>query len=399
MNTKLKWSDPEFHDEIPQKETSDLGKTQKSQVHLVALLAQITDKGSQLSDLVVNRIRSEVPQYSVVPPASHREVVAGQVAGILAGLQEQRTPSPSQISGARELGRRRAAQGIALGNVIEAYHIAYREIWNELLELSRAENAGTSEPLLSVVALLWNWFHRLSAAVAEGHSDELRSNSTTRAVIQREFLHALISGTALQHRALATSLGFDPDGPFQVACIEGFPRHLSARLDEELAGNGGAVLFDDERTVVVLQNVAAPEFLERLHALASTAIAGVGHTRTGLSGATDSVKDAQLVLTRACKLGRSITLAEDWLMAILDNSAAHLRPLLRHGTEVAARNDRLAETLRAFATSGFSLSACARELRVHPNTVKYRLDRWRELTGWDVHDVEGLVASLRCLEG
>ncbi|WP_010595674.1 helix-turn-helix domain-containing protein, partial [Rhodococcus sp. P14] len=59
----------------------------------------------------------------------------------------------------------------------------------------------------------------------------------------------------------------------------------------------------------------------------------------------------------------------------------------------------LAETLRAFATSGFSLSACARELRVHPNTVKYRLDRWRELTGWDVHDVEGLVASLRCLEG
>ncbi|MFD2395553.1 hypothetical protein ACFSSF_19355 [Dietzia aerolata] len=31
--------------------------------------------------------------------------------------------------------------------------------------------------------------------------------------------------------------------------------------------------------------------------------------------------------------------------------------------------------------------------------MKYRLDRWRDLTGWDVHTVDGLVASLRCLEG
>jgi len=376
-----------------------LCNAQKNQLHLVALLEQITDNASQLSNLVVSRIRSEVPHYSAIPLPSHHEAVEHQVVGILAGLREHRTPSASHISNARNLGRERATQGIALRDVIEAYHVAYREIWNELLALSRTENADRSEPLLTAVASLWNWFHRLSAAVAEGHSDELRTTSTTRAVIQREFLDALVTGSAPQHPALATGLGFDPDASFQVACLEGLPRHLIARLDEELADNGGAVLYDDESTVVVLQHHPASNFLESMHALASSAIAGIGHARTGMSGATESLKDARLALDRACRLGRSIMLADDWLMAVLDDSIARLDPLLRHGIDVAARNNRLADTLRAFANSGFSLSVCARELRIHPNTVKYRLDRWRDLTGWDVHNVEGLVASLRCLEG
>ena len=372
---------------------------QKNQLQLAALLEQVTDSSSTLTNLVVSRIRSEVPHYSVVPLSSHREASGRQVVGILAGLREHRTPSASQISDARDLGRQRATKGIALVDVIEAYHVAYREIWNELLKLARTENAGHSEPLLAAVALLWNWFHRLSAAVAEAHSDELRTRSTTRAVIQREFLEALATGNAPLHPGLATVLGFDPDAPFQVACLEGLPRHLITNLDKELADSGGAVLYDDERTVVVLQNHPASDFLQSMHALAASAIAGIGHVRTGMSGAAESLKDAQLALDRASRLGRSITLADDWLMAVLDDSAGHLTPLLQHGTEVAASNDRLAETVGAFATSGFSLSVCARELRVHPNTVKYRLDRWRDLTGWDVRTVDGLVASLRCLEG
>ena len=34
---------------------------------------------------------------------------------------------------ARGVGHRRAAAGMTLPDVIEAYHIAYREIWAELL--------------------------------------------------------------------------------------------------------------------------------------------------------------------------------------------------------------------------------------------------------------------------
>ena len=52
------------------------------------------------------------------------------------------------------------------------------------------------------------------------------------------------------------------------------------------------------------------------------------------------------------------------------------RPLQSHSTE-------LLTTLWAYLDSGRSLEATARELFVHPNTVRYRLKRVNDIIGWD----------------
>ncbi|WP_258059578.1 PucR family transcriptional regulator [Rathayibacter rathayi] len=52
------------------------------------------------------------------------------------------------------------------------------------------------------------------------------------------------------------------------------------------------------------------------------------------------------------------------------------RPLQTHSTE-------LLTTLWAYLDNGRSLEATARELFVHPNTVRYRLKRVAEVIGWD----------------
>lgn len=43
----------------------------------------------------------------------------------------------------------------------------------------------------------------------------------------------------------------------------------------------------------------------------------------------------------------------------------------------------LLETVDAYVNGGHSLEATARELFVHTNTVRYRLKRITEVTGWD----------------
>ena len=43
----------------------------------------------------------------------------------------------------------------------------------------------------------------------------------------------------------------------------------------------------------------------------------------------------------------------------------------------------LAETLDAYLDSGGAIEACARQLFVHPNTVRYRLKRIADFTGRD----------------
>lgn len=52
------------------------------------------------------------------------------------------------------------------------------------------------------------------------------------------------------------------------------------------------------------------------------------------------------------------------------------RPLLNNSAE-------LLETLATYLESGRSLEATAKELFVHPNTVRYRLKRISEIIGWD----------------
>jgi purine catabolism regulator len=55
----------------------------------------------------------------------------------------------------------------------------------------------------------------------------------------------------------------------------------------------------------------------------------------------------------------------------------------------AQRNgEPLVEALVELARHGFQFRACARTLGVHPNTLRYRLDRATEITGMDVRDPE-----------
>jgi sugar diacid utilization regulator len=39
-------------------------------------------------------------------------------------------------------------------------------------------------------------------------------------------------------------------------------------------------------------------------------------------------------------------------------------------------------------------SVAARQLHIHPKGGRFRLDRWRTLTGWSVETFNGLMASL-----
>ena len=53
---------------------------------------------------------------------------------------------------------------------------------------------------------------------------------------------------------------------------------------------------------------------------------------------------------------------------------------------LAASQGSLLETLSAYLGTGRSLEAAARTLFVHPNTVRYRLRRVSDVTGWDPLD-------------
>ncbi|MDT7652912.1 MAG: hypothetical protein QOI36_4318, partial [Pseudonocardiales bacterium] len=89
--------------------------------------------------------------------------------------------------------------------------------------------------------------------------------------------------------------------------------------------------------------------------------------------------------------------AHDWLAVSLSRQATRLAPLFTRAAATAQADVHLAEAVLAFADNGLSLAGAARALHLHPNSLSYRLDRWRERSGWDPRTGDGLVASLVAL--
>ena len=363
------------------------------------LLESLSARVGELSRDITDRIRAEVPGYAKLPYAEHHRDVRAQIETIVTGLRTRRPPTASALEQTRAVGRRRAAAQLALPDVVEAYHIAYREIWNELLAGAKRHDPDLTPELAGEVAPVWLWFHRLTAAVADAHATELRTRVATRLTRRRQFLQALTDGAHGAAR-LARALGFDPDGEFVVACAGPLDEEAVDRLDSALEASATPAIcvHDAGRAVLISQGLQAglAAIVRQSHRDIQLRI-GTGLPRAGLVGASASLADALDALGLAHAAGRDVHFAGDWLMTLLHAQQHRLAGLLSGGAEIAAEYPRLPETVRAYASSGYSISACARLLHIHPNTAKYRLERWKALTGWDTQTFPGLASSLLCL--
>ena len=88
----------------------------------------------------------------------------------------------------------------------------------------------------------------------------------------------------------------------------------------------------------------------------------------------------------------------DWLMSCLVAIKPRFEAIVAPTMAVAQRHPDLAQTVLAYSRCRYSVSACARQLQIHPNSARYRLDRWKALTGHDVETAHGLTASVIALE-
>lgn len=359
------------------------------------LLAEI----EPFADGVVDRLREQLPSYSAVPLEEHRELVRGQMRQILEGLIAHEGPGPSELADARELGWRRAAQGVPLPEVIEAYHTCYSEIWLALV----AETAGDAErtsALVADAATLWSWTHQLSAGVASGHAEALQTRFAEKAELRRKLFNALFDGRAGEPESarMAAVLDFEPAGQFQAVCVTDTGGRTPDEVQQELDRKSGTAVCGARggMVVVLVQGTPAASVIKTLE-LDQGAV-GIGIPRSGLAGAAASVADGESALRLAELRGGTVEYERAWLLSTMFQNREALREPLAQGVETAAEHPHLAETVRAFAENGFRVADCARQMHLHPNSAKYRLDRWQQLTGWDVQTFAGLMSSLAAIE-
>ena len=160
-------------------------------------------------------------------------------------------------------------------------------------------------------------------------------------------------------------------------------RRAAGRFAEDVM-----VGIQGDKLILVLGNVADPESAYvRLSELFAPGAGGVRPAGCHLADATASAKAAfaGMAVAKGWSAAPRPVSADDLLPERVlggDDSAKRALLISIYRPLIAASNG-LVETLSSYLQGGHSLEAAARDLFVHSNTVRYRLRRVCDVTGWD----------------
>jgi hypothetical protein len=287
------------------------------------------------------------------------------------------------------LGRGELRSGRSLDALQLAYRIGARVAWRRFAAAAR--NAGVDGSTQALLAeAIFAYIDELSGESVEGYAGEQAVDAGERQRRQSELVRAVVSGSAEEIDRLAAAVGWT--APRRLAVL--VCRHRNTERLAALVGEGALGGRIDEHVVVIVADPDAPGRRARI-------ARGLGN-RAAAIGPTVALDHAHASYERAM---RCSVLQDAGVIApdCLADSEVHLAALVVHAdptalADLAARRlaaldglthmqrERMETTLAAWLARHGSVPETAADLVVHPQTVRYRVARLRELLGSDLDD-------------
>ncbi len=356
-------------------------------------LAWLRTLTGELSTATLKRLDDTLPWYRDMPPG--RRSAVGMVAqnGITAFISWFDDPKSIPWIAADVFGAapRELLRSVSLQQTLQLIRVTV-----EVVE----ERVKDDDESLREAILLYS--REIAFAAADVYARAAEARGLWDARLEALVVDSILTGeydSELPSRIAA--LGWNGHGEVSVL-VGTAPRMLDVDMLRRTARHLDADVLigvQGSRLVLVIGRVDPPEDAEQREPMAFLAIAGqlepgfgpghlvLGHEVPSLVEAAQSARAALagFAVAKAWRNAPRPTLANDLLpeRALAGDQAARrtlveniYKPLQNHSPE-------LLNTLWCYLDNGRSLEATARELFVHPNTVRYRLKRISEVIGWD----------------
>jgi PucR C-terminal helix-turn-helix domain/GGDEF-like domain len=374
---------------------------------------------------MARRIRAEIPEYE----AAGADVVADLESLAIETSRLLGEMLAGDIRGDRDdlaviRGRvaRRVDQGIALEPFLHAYRVAQGEYWRACSRQSQTADLSR-EAAFALGSRLHEAMDTITAHAAEGYLREESRVSRRSGRATRDLVERLIAGRAKEvGRRPAAAAGLDLGSELTVAVVraEGAGRSLDdeleslrAALEETTASRRArrlpAVRQGELVVIAADRDGALRESLETVRAATASGRrldvrVGLGRPAPGAESVAGGYREAILALSYTSVERPLLSLAElgSLQVAVAGTDLTSRQVIESHGARFAALPDptraHVAATVRAFAAASLNVATAASDLGLHPNTLRYRLDRITEQTGHDPHTFVGLVELICVLE-
>ncbi len=345
-----------------------------------------------LATAAIARMDEVLPWYRAMPAESRSWVNLVAQAGIAAFVEWFRRPDAPQAISADVFGTapRELTRSVTLQQTVELVRVVIAVVEERIEEIAPGDEAEMREAVL-------RYSREIAFAAAQVYAEAAEARGAWDARLEALVVDALLRGEvddSLRSRAAALGwgthesvvvvVGHAPDAEPEVV-VDEIRRVARAHHQDVLTGVQGdrlvAILGGAPDSVLATRHLVAqfgpgpvvvgPSVPDLLAAPASAAAAVAGFLAArGWPDAPRPVLADDLLPERA--------LAGDEL------ARRHLVELVYRPLQEAG--SALVETLAAFLEQTASLEATARILFVHPNTVRYRLRRVTEVSGYAPSD-------------
>lgn len=364
--------------------------------NLKAVGRQLLTRVDELSAEQCRIIRERVAAYRDPGLVTDEDLFAAGRDQMVFVLEVMGSGTPD-TSAAGRVGRLRAEQGVPLADVMSAYRAGGQFLWDQLSQAIDAAGLSRQE-LRAAASQAWQNQDRYTDAMAEGYREVVVEQLLQRDQERSALVGGLIDGrlpTGITAWDAAHLLGLPESGCFVVVAIDSGPldyRALGA-TEKALRDHGFASAWRVEPDMQV--GVVAVVTRSRLGEL-NEVLRGLGVRRIGVSPVYDgypppgsplNYAKAALLATTEDEAVVAFDVNPYAIAAITDpQTMERYRDLVLGGLADVGAADRqlLVSTFQQWVACDGSIPATAGALFCHPNTVRYRLRRLKQLTGRDV---------------
>ncbi|BBZ59926.1 PucR family transcriptional regulator [Mycolicibacterium monacense] len=357
-----------------------------------SVLRRLKQYSGRLATEAVASMQDRLPFFAGLEASQRASVHLVVQTAVVNFVEWMRNPQSnvSYTAQAFEVVPQDLTRRIALRQTVEMVRTTM-EFFEEAVPLL----ARSDEQVTALTAGILRYSRDLAFAAASAYADAAEARGAWDTRMEANVVDAVVRGdVGPELQSQAATLNWDATAPATVIVGLPHPDRIDLAADDVrdiVTRNDRAALSDVHGTwlVAIVSGPISPtdRFLKEIlvafadgpvvvgptaptlsaaHLSATEAIAGMNAV-AGWSGAPRPVSARELLPERAL-------LGDATAIAALETEV--MRPLGDAGPA-------LTETLDAYLDAGGAIEACARQLFVHPNTVRYRLKRIADFTGRD----------------
>jgi hypothetical protein len=363
---------------------------------VVATIDRLRESLDSWADRFLRLAREHVPGYDLLDDDDIRTSARTFVSNEIAELESLRLPDDALRSQLEAFALRRVAQGVSTETLSLSYGLGSREMLALMDEIA-AEVGMPTDLLLAIHDSTWEFANEASAVFARVQHGLLVERARVDAERLSAFTRGVLGGAFSSHEIDRDAAVFGLDARRHYVALA-LRASSTAEADAMRRLIAAATRTTADRLLFAEMGTAFGCIAPSAPGNVGTALVGIGPSLPldelghGFEEAVQALEAAERFGIRgAVRLG---DLGPKPLVQTAGRAATilaerHIAPLEREGRT----GEEVLRTLKVYLECDQDAVETGRRLTVHPNTVRYRVTRFRDVTGLDVRSTEGLVTA------